>query len=177
MKGVVFTEFMEMVETTFGEDQLENVLDESGSTGVYTAVGTYPHSEMVNLVVALSNQTEKPIGDLLEFFGNYLFGSFTKLYPEFFQRASSSFEFLERVEDYIHVEVLKIYPEAQLPKFRTNRRSDKQLEMIYSSERSMGRLAVGLIHGCMTHYEEEGEVKIEQSSEDGSEVTFLIELA
>ena len=176
MKGVVFTEFMDMVETSFGEEQLDLLLEEADSDGVYTAVGTYPHSEMVNLVVVLSKQTGKPIGELLEFFGNYMFQSFTRLYPSFFKEATTSFDFLERVEDYIHVEVLKIYPEAELPRFQTHRISDKQLQMIYKSERSMGMLAVGLIRGCLRHYQETGDVIIEGESEDGSHVTFLVEI-
>lgn len=176
MKGVVFTEFMEMIETNYGEDRLEEVIDASGLEAVYSSIGTYPHSEMVKLVTVLSEQTNTPVPELLEAFGKYMFSSFTRLYPGFFEKAQSAFDFLERVEDYIHVEVKKIYPEAELPQFQTERLSEFMLKMEYRSDRSMGTLAIGLIQGCLNHFGEKGTVEMEVVKEDGSMVNFLITL-
>ena len=114
MKGIVFTEFMEMVEAKFDENMLEEVLDEAGVEGVYTSIGTYPHSEMVQLVVALSAKSGVEIPELLRAFGGYLFNSFTRLYPSFFEHVDNSLDFLEQVEGVIHVEVKKIYPSCLL---------------------------------------------------------------
>ncbi|MEL7340130.1 MAG: heme NO-binding domain-containing protein, partial [Bacteroidota bacterium] len=52
MKGIVFTEFLEMVEDTFGFETADNIVSQAElpSGGVYTAVGTYPALEMVSLV-------------------------------------------------------------------------------------------------------------------------------
>lgn len=177
MKGIVFTEFMEMVEGKFGEDMLEEVIDEAGVEGVYTAIGTYPHSEIVDLVVALSGKSGLEIPVLLRTFGGYLFDSFTRLYPAFFEHVNNSLDFLEQVESVIHVEVKKIYPNAQLPRFETNRISSSELEMVYHSDRRMSELAVGLIGGCFDFFEEDGEVKITDSAEDDTVVTFLIKLS
>ena len=56
MKGIVFKEFIDMVEATFGEEMLDTVIENSDlpSGGVYTSVGTYPHTELVAMVVTLS---------------------------------------------------------------------------------------------------------------------------
>jgi len=56
MKGVVFTEFLDMVEAKFSADMVDDIIDDAklASGGAYTAVGTYPHSEMVALGVALA---------------------------------------------------------------------------------------------------------------------------
>ena len=45
MKGVIFTEFMELVEHQFGLEELDTLIEESAvpSGGVYTAVGTPPN--------------------------------------------------------------------------------------------------------------------------------------
>lgn len=176
MKGIVFTEFMEMVEAKFDENMLEEVLDEAGVEGVYTSIGTYPHSEMVQLVVALSAKSGVEIPELLRAFGGYLFNSFTRLYPSFFEHVDNSLDFLEQVEGVIHVEVKKIYPSAQLPRFETKRIGNKSLEMIYHSDRKMGELAVGLIRGCFDFFKEDGEVKIVGAAADDTVVTFLIEV-
>lgn len=59
MKGIVFTEFIEMVENRFSADMMDDILDaaNTASGGAYTAVGTYDHGEMVALVSALSAHT------------------------------------------------------------------------------------------------------------------------
>jgi hypothetical protein len=176
MKGVVFTEFMEMVETKFDENMLEEVIDEAGVDGVYTAIGTYPHTDMILLVSALSTKSGIEVSELLRMFGVYMFGSFTKLYPTFFKEKDNSFDFLEQVEGFIHAEVKKIYPKAELPRFETNRLDAKQLEMVYYSDRRMGSLAVGLIQGCLDFFKDDGEVNIVSSSEDNTIVNFLIEI-
>jgi hypothetical protein len=56
MKGVVFTEFLEMVEGRFGLAMADRIIEAAQlpSSGAYTAVGTYDYTEMVHLVNALS---------------------------------------------------------------------------------------------------------------------------
>ena len=86
MKGVIFTEFLELIDEKFSPDLAEEVIIESEleSGGAYTAVGTYHHCEMIKMVGVLSEKTEIPATDLQKAFGEYLFGRFTKLYPQFF---------------------------------------------------------------------------------------------
>ena len=57
MKGIVFTEFLEMVEDRFSLDMVDDLIDDCDlpSGGVYTAVGTYSHEEIVALVSAYHN--------------------------------------------------------------------------------------------------------------------------
>ena len=54
MKGMVFTEFLEMVESTFSADMVDDIIDDSAppSGGAYTSVGTYDHQELVGMVTA-----------------------------------------------------------------------------------------------------------------------------
>ncbi len=56
MKGIVFTEFIEMVESKFGFDMMDDIIESANlpSGGIYTAVGTYDHTEMVQLVIEIS---------------------------------------------------------------------------------------------------------------------------
>ena len=84
MKGVVFTEFLEMVEQKFGMEMVNALIENNdlSSDGVYSAVGTYHHSEMVSLVVDLGKRSGITIPDLLKAFGAYLFQTFKTGYPE-----------------------------------------------------------------------------------------------
>ena len=167
MKGVVFTEFLEMVEDKFGMDMADEIIDMSDlpSGGVYTSVGTYDHSEIVALVISLSKKTEIEVPDLLAVFGKHLFGRFTQGYPHFFEAEQTAFEFLESIDQYIHVEVKKLYPDAQLPKFDTQRIDENTLQMDYSSGRHFEDLAGGLIEGCMEYFKEPATISREEMGE------------
>jgi len=177
MKGIIFTEFTEMVEDKFGFEVADEIISSSNlpSGGAYTAVGTYEFDEMVQLVSNLSKNTGIAVGDLLFTFGDHLFGRFFSIYPHFFEGKQNSFEFLSELEDYIHVEVLKLYPDAQLPAITTEIAPDgNSMKMSYKSSRKMGNLALGLMTGCARHFKE--DITVEKISEDdeGTVVNFLL---
>lgn len=179
MKGIVFSEFIEMVEDQFSPEVADEIIMAADlpSGGMYTAVGTYAHTEMLDLVAGLSKKTDIPAGDLVSAFGKYLFGRFSELYPGFFEGVNSSFEFLMQIEDHVHIEVRKLYPEAELPTFKTNLLDANTLEMIYQSRRPFADLAKGLILGCALHYGE--EIIIEEndmSHQDRTYVQFTLKL-
>lgn len=171
MKGVVFTEFMDMVEEVFSDEILDEIIQKADLPhgGAYTTVGTYPHQEIVRLVVALGEETGTDIPVLLEAFGKHLLGQFIKGYPQFFEEAKDVFDFLSNIDSYIHVEVLKLYPDAELPKFHNEQHSDKHISMYYQSSRHFEDLAVGLIKGTLEYYKVEGTVNKTESSWQGEE--------
>ncbi len=176
MKGMVFTEFFEMVEGQYGYELVDEIIEdcELESEGIYTAVGTYPHAEMVQLIVSLSQKKNIPVPDLLHSFGRYLFDTFLSKYPSFFHAADNAFDFFSSIQDYIHVEVLKLYPDAQLPEFRTILKDEKRLHLVYESERKMSTFALGLLEKGLEYYKEDAEVIVENLEEDGSKVLFKI---
>ena len=176
MKGVVFTELLEMVEQLFGYEVVDFVVsdDSLASGGIYTAVGTYSHKELVTLVMRLHQKTEIPVRDLLLTYGRHLFGFFTVQYKHFFEVSQGAFDLLRNVEDYIHVEVRKLYPDAELPRFQTRMLGDDCLEMVYYSDRAMADFAEGLIGGALEFYEEEAYIERTDRDPSGKEVVFLI---
>lgn len=154
MKGVVFTEFLEMVEDRFSADMVDHIIDEARlpHDGVYTAVGTYPHSEMVDMVVALSQRSDVPVPDLIHGFGQRLFGRFAQLYPAFFVGIRDAFQFLAGIESIIHAEMHKLYPDAELPRFIVEHHDEHRLVLLYQSPRHFEDLAEGLMQGCAAHF-------------------------
>ena len=156
MKGIVFTEFLEMVEREMGMDMTDRIITAATlpNSGAYTSVGTYDHRELVRLIGALSEATGKPASDLVRGFGEYLFQRFTIAYSSFFEGVNTTFEFLRNVDRYVHVEVRKLYPDAELPSFRYENPSVNELVLQYESPRGFGDLAEGLIRGCIAHYKE-----------------------
>ncbi|MCA3178144.1 MAG: heme NO-binding domain-containing protein [Burkholderiaceae bacterium] len=169
MKGMVFTEFLEMVEARWSPDLVDDLVDSTplASGGRYTAVGTYGHEEMVALVDGLSERTGIAVPDLIRAFGHHLFGRFAVSHPTFFGGISNAFDFLERIEDVIHAEVLKLYPDALLPRFDVTRQGDA-MTLVYRSSRHFEDLAHGLIEGCLEHFGERARlVRASRPDADG----------
>ena len=168
MKGVVFTEYLSFVEQVAGADVVDDMIDASdlASGGSYTSVGKYDYNELVSMVVALSKITGASVPDLVQAFGHHLFGRFALLYPQFFEGTTGAFEFLHGVEDRIHVEVLKLYPDAELPTIKVEQVNDQELNVEYASCRPFGDLCMGLIRGCGSFYGETLDMT-HQSTSDG----------
>ena len=62
MKGIVFVEFIEMIENDFSIEMSDRLIEMSDlpSNGIYTSVGTYAPEEMITLVGNLSALTGTP---------------------------------------------------------------------------------------------------------------------
>ena len=167
MKGLVFSEFLEFVEERFSPKMSDDIIEgcDLPSGGIYTSVGTYHHKELVDLVSALSDKSGTPVPGLVRAFGQHLFGRLTGIFPHFVQSASSTFELLRSVEDYIHVEVRKLYPDAELPTFEFESPHPSQLIVIYRSRRPLADLAHGMMAGAIEYFGE--NICIERSSTSG----------
>lgn len=156
MKGIVFREFIDFVEDAAGDDITEDMIEQANpaSGAAYTSVGKYDWREMVDLVVALSDITQTPVPDLLRAFGRHLFGRLSSAYPQFFEGQSDAFSILTTIEDQIHVEVLKLYPDAELPTLDVQLKQPGELSIVYTSCRPFGDLCVGMIEGCGDYFSE-----------------------
>jgi len=158
VKGVVFVELLKMAEEAFGEDTVDDVLEKSGIDGAYTTVGNYPCSELVSIVQAFSDHSGISPELLQRKFGHWMMGFFSEHYPGFFENKAGPFEMLEAVDGEIHVEVRKLYPDAELPRFETERKSDDELEMVYSSPRPLVDFCHGLIESCVDHFDQSADI-------------------
>jgi hypothetical protein len=176
MKGVVFTEFLDMVEDTFSADVVDDIIEGAAlpSGGVYTAVGTYPHAELGKLVIQLSQRTGAKVPELLRAYGRHLFGRFLAGYPIFFKDVRDSFGFLQTIEGLVHVEVRKLYPAAELPSLQSCERTADSQTLIYRSSRHMHDLALGLIQGAALHYGQ--AVAVEHSALPDGAIRFVVRL-
>lgn len=178
MKGIVFTELIEMVEQDLGLEIADRMITkaQTANDGAYTTVGTYDHAELIKLVIALSEETQIPVADLVQTFGKHLFARFHVLYPQFFEGVESAIDFLPRVESYIHVEVRKLYPDAELPSFTCSPQPEGGLQMTYRSRRPFADLAEGLIRACVAHFGDPIHItRTDFGSVPGTNAKFLLQ--
>lgn len=176
MKGIVFTELIEMVENDLGIEIADRMIAgaKTKNDGAYTAVGTYDHAELIQLVFSLSSETGIPVPNLVQTFGRHLFARFNALYPQFFQGVETAIDFLPMIETFIHVEVRKLYPDAELPSFDCEHH-EGVLEMTYRSKRPFADLAEGLIRACVEHFQDAIEIsRTDLGDRNGTEARFTL---
>ncbi len=177
MKGFVFTEFLGFVEEALGEDMVDDLIDATDleSGGAYTAVGNYPATEIFALVTTLTRLTGQQVPELLNAFGHHLIGRLRRPFASMFDIGGGVISFLEGIEDKIHFEVRKLYPDAELPTFRIIERSDDSIVMEYRSCRPLAHLALGMIRGASEIFEEPLSIAHTTGADDqGTFVTFTI---
>jgi len=167
MKGIVFTEFMEHVEDALGlamvDEMIQSTRPQSG--GCYTSVGTYASDELMAYVKFLSDKTGHPASQLIEGFGMHLAKAFSKKFSDFFKNCQSTIDFLKTVDNHIHVEVRKLYPDADLPEFTYNE-TGETFTLVYKSKRNLADLAHGLILGCAQYYQDKLQITRRDEAKD-----------
>lgn len=174
MKGLIFREFLDLVENKFGLETVDEIIANSNleSEGAYTSTGTYEFSEMVQLITNLSNKTSIKPDDLLEIYGKHLFGVFKVRYPEMISSYNDPIDLLSSIENHIHVEVIKLYPDAELPTFKVIEKTNESLIMVYKSSRSLHKLGLGLMKETFNHFKTKVDIFTEIVKPDGTEVIF-----
>ena len=158
MKGVVFTQFLEMVEDKFGFDINDEMIEKSGVNGIYTQAGNYPVSELLAMVTSLSELTKISVNDLVFTYGVHLFSILTNIYKEPIKRYNNTFEFIANVDNVVHPEVKKLYPDSDLPEFELVSIDDNEIKIVYKSNKPLMDLAKGLMTGCSQYFNENIEI-------------------
>ncbi len=176
MKGIVFTEFLDLVEDKFGLEMVDKIITQSEleSKGAYTAIGTYEFSEMLQLLQNLSKNTGISSDDLLLVYAEHFFSVLESSYPDLIASYSDPIEMISSIENHIHVEVRKIYPDAELPTFEVLEKTENSLIMIYKSSRAMHHFGLGLMNKTFEHFDSTATIVLEKIKKDGTEVKFII---
>ncbi|AUC23651.1 hypothetical protein BTO15_16800 [Polaribacter sejongensis] len=176
MKGIVFTEFLDLVEEKFGLEMVDKIISQSelASEGVYTSIGTYSFSEMLQLVTNLSGNTGISTDDLLLVYAEHFFSVIKTSYPGLLETYKDPIEMLASIENHIHVEVQKIYPDAELPTFVVEEKTDNSIIMLYKSSRAMHHFGLGLMNKTFEHFNSKASIVLEKIKEDGTEVRFIV---
>jgi len=175
MRGIVFAEFLEILEETFPIEVADAIVPRAGlpSGGVCATERTYDHHDFVTLAKELSSVTGIPTAEVLRTFGRHLFARFAAAHPPFFKRVRSTFELLRRIDE-IHSDVSGLYRDADLPRIDVTCPQPGQAEMICRSPRPFADLAEGLIIACADHCGEEIVVERSDVAGDQGSVCFTL---
>lgn len=154
MKGLLLDGFVTFVRTSYGVILIEEILASTklASGGIYTSIGTYDSRELHQLVGAVATRTNSTPGAVLRGFGQWLFPALMARFPQGEKVPSGTIELLRVLDAVIHVEVRKLYPDSELPRFEPVDLPGGGLEVRYTSTRGLADLAEGLITGSVAWY-------------------------
>jgi len=177
VKGIIFTELLSMAESALSTEIVEEVIRSCKlpSEGAYTSVGTYSDDELSTLIAAFSLRLEISTAAFTRDLGIHLFQAFLRSHRGFFADIDGTYDLLRRIEDEIHIEVRKLYADAELPTFACSEPILGDLLLEYRSKRGLAYLATGLIAASIKHFNESIEVRQEDiSGEHNTHVIFTL---
>ena len=145
------------------------------SGGAFTAVESYPYSELEALLAALLQQNTSWQADtILQEFGLWLAKRFKTAYAGYFDGHDNAIDFLDSVDNHIHVEVRKLNPDAVPPKVRMERVEPDVYRLTYQSHRPLAQLAMGLTQGCLMAYGDRWEIDTVHTQDEGHSMVLLL---
>jgi hypothetical protein len=166
MKGIIFNLLETAVSDEHGEDAWDDLLDEAQVDGSYAALGNYPDGELLRLLALMPGAFGGDSDGQLRWFGRKSMPMLAARYAVFFEQPTDTRSFLLTLNNIIHAEVRKLYPDADVPTFDfdpipgVEASSADALVIGYRSKRALCMLAEGFIHGAADHFGE--TVAIEQ---------------
>lgn len=180
MKGLIFRSFCDFMEKTYSAELVDKMLSDPAlsTSGAFTSVGNYPTRDLFSMVSCVVQETKADQGELVEAFGESLFGVLSSAHVELMASFESCFDMLASIESVIHRDVRKLYNTEELPRFIVNdRNGDEMIKLTYQSSRPLAILARGLMKGALRYYglTEKSQLSTISMSEDGTEATFRIE--
>lgn len=171
MKGMIFNVAEKFIVEHYGEDMLDDIIDECTliTKEPFVGPGTYPDEDLVEIVVKAAEMLKISVGELLKKLGRYSFGKLRDRHPEFVTPFTHPKPFLKSVEGVIHVEVKKLIDGVKLPTFQYADPADDELIITYFSERKLYPFMEGLIQGVADHFETPIEQKTRIFEKEGFE--------
>ena len=155
MKGVVFNFLEEYIEKNLGDGRYDDVLEKCTlkTKEPFVGPGTYPDEYLMAIVAETINMAGIPPPEGLRSFGRFCFYKLSERYPFFVNPYSHPKPFLKSVESVIHVEVKKLYKDANPPCFRYIDPAPDSLIIQYISKRGLCQFMEGLIDGVAGYYQ------------------------
>jgi len=154
MKGVIFNITENFIVDKFGEDTYDEIINSCSliTKEPFVGPGTYPDSDLIQIIQKASQILGIGMDDFFKQLGQYAFLQLAKILPDYVTPYHHPKDFLKTVGDIIHVEVRKLYKDAELPVFKYQEPSPSELIITYYSERKMYAFMEGLINGVAEYF-------------------------
>ena len=154
MKGVIFKLLGEFVESTYGPDAFDELLErtELETREPFVGPGNYPPGDLLALVGTAVETHGIAVEDLLSGFGRFAFPSLARSVPTLLEGLDTPHAFLANLESVIHTEVRKLDPEASPARFSVTELGPTEMLLHYESPFGLFPLVGGFLDGIGDWY-------------------------
>ena len=154
MKGIVINITEDFIIDNFGEEIFDQTISNCNlkTEDPFVSPGTYPDSDLFEIVVNASQILEITIEEFLKKLGHYAFAKLAERHPSFLEGYNHPKSFLQTVDGVIHMEVRKLYQDSQLPVFQYSDPSKDELIITYYSKRKLYPFLEGMINGVSDYF-------------------------
>jgi len=161
MYGLIFFYIQKFAESAAQGTMSWSSIRSSVATGAarYLPSGTYPDADAVRLLTSIAESTGHPLPEVLERFGRFLAPHLVKVAGKNVDPGWRTLDLIEHTESIIHAMVRTSNPGALPPVLEAVRPAADELHLVYSSQRQLCSLALGLMRGMADHYHERIEVE------------------
>lgn len=180
MKGFIFTNFIDFIDKSYGLKMVDDMITNSEleSKGIYTAFSSYDFSELESMLTYICFKTNLKSEFLLEEFGRFVFPYLIGKHSYIIEKYKDPLNLIAGIESHIHIEVKKLYEDAELPTFSLVEKTKNKLTIIYQSKRGLSYFAIGLMRQTLEHFNVKGDVSIDENfnGKEDQAVKFIIQL-
>ena len=154
MKGIVFNLLEGFISDNWGEDAYEEVLGMCPvhSRGPFVGPSTYPDSALMTMVAMACQKLGVTVPVAVHLFGKYCFPRLAGKFPLFLEGHTHPVSFLKIIDNVIHVEVKKLFKDAEPPRIIISDAGPGVVHLHYESKRKLCALATGLLEGCADYF-------------------------
>ncbi|MGY2132928.1 heme NO-binding domain-containing protein [Hymenobacter sp. HD11105] len=176
MHGTVIMLLKRYVQTQYDHSTWLKLMELSGLENVeFDHKTVYPDEHIYALVGQAAEMTGIPAGELHEKFGEYLVPDLMFMYQKYVQPDWKTLDMIEHTELTMHKQVRREHPENSPPVLNVKRLSENELLIDYVSPRRMSGLAVGIVRGLATYFDEGDRIDVmPTTSEDGEQVSIHV---
>ena len=157
MKGIIFNLVESFIVDGWGIDAYEAVLDQCDletKSAVFVGPGTYPDTDLLQIVGAAASAVGLSVPDALRAFGCYAFPRLIEAHPRLVDQSKGARDLLLILDGVVHVQVVKLYPDAVTPEFEAVDTGPDTLSLFYRSSRQLCPLIEGFFDGMEAHFGE-----------------------
>ncbi|MFD2717597.1 heme NO-binding domain-containing protein [Hymenobacter monticola] len=176
MHGTILTLLKRYVQTQYDHSTWVKLMELSGLENVeFDHKTVYPDAHVYALVGHAAEMTGIPAGELHEKFGEYLVPDLMYMYQKLLKPEWKTLDMIENTELTMHKQVRAEHTENSPPVLDVTRLSPNELYIDYVSPRRMGGLAVGIVRGLATYFDEADRIDVQPTtSEDGERVRIHV---
>lgn len=176
MHGTIFSLLKRYVQTHYDHSTWLRLVEAAGISAIdFDHKHVYPDEHLYALVGHASEMAGVPAEELQEKFGEYLVPDLMYMYSKLVAPGWRTLEMIEHTENVMHRRVREEHEENAPPVLDVRRLGPNELSIEYISKRRMGALAVGIVRGLATYFDEADRITVEPTTrEDGEHVHILV---